>query len=291
MAEFTEVTAAFTVIVGLATLALAIITAKYVQETRLIRIAGQSPSFSLEPNLYVLGGQFLFLDLVNTGQAASRISLDCSWPNGSKKFYILSLGNQGRTFLNDIPIAGIVHSRWKLTIDISCFDARNKPYTTKLEPDFGKDKDADTVVSYQSSHLGNIVEGMGEIKKVLNLLNKTVAKSIDSIKPPLSISIKMSKNPLAIGDEQNITILVSEAKTGKRIIGANINFILISPGGSKHENTIAMTDQFGSFQVIFTFNELHEIGEYQLLVWTYKNDYQADVAASAFNAVEKISSG
>ena len=67
-------------LVAVATAALVVITALSVWETRLIRKAGQSPSFSLEPTLDVLEGKFLFLDLVNTGQAAGRISLDRKWP-------------------------------------------------------------------------------------------------------------------------------------------------------------------------------------------------------------------
>jgi hypothetical protein len=75
----TIVVAVFTAIVGVATVALALITRSYVNETRLIRKAGQNPSFSLEPSLYAIGGRFYFLYLVNTGQTASNIRLNCWW--------------------------------------------------------------------------------------------------------------------------------------------------------------------------------------------------------------------
>lgn len=149
----------------------------------MIRIAGQNPSFSLEPTLYTLGGQFHFVYLVNTGQTASDIRLNCNWETGSKKFYILSLGNQARAFLHGIPIAEIVEKKQKLSVDITCKDARNEPYSSKIPVDFNNVLDDNMIVSYQFNYLGNIVDNLEDIRKRLDLINLRLTESIRSVKP------------------------------------------------------------------------------------------------------------
>jgi hypothetical protein len=285
--EAIVITAIFTTIVGVATVALAIITGLYVKETRLIRKAGQNPSFSLEPSLYALGGRFYFLYLVNTGQTASDIRLNCWWGSASKRFYILSLGNQARAFLNGIPIAEIVERKQKLSADITCKDARNETYNTKMEVDFSNMLDDNTIVSYQFNYLGNIVDKLEDIRKRLDLINLSLTKSIRSVRPVLSISIKLSKNPVIIGEEQNVVVTVTDTRTDERVLGAIINYRLVSPIGSRRDYSGDLTDENGNFTFPFTMNEIYEVGKYQLIVWANRKEYQPDAVQTTFTAVPK----
>jgi hypothetical protein len=70
----------------------------------------------VEPSLYVLGGQFLLLDLVNKGQTATEIRVDCKWDGSVKKFYIVSLNTGGRARLEGISIQDIVQQGRKFSI-------------------------------------------------------------------------------------------------------------------------------------------------------------------------------
>jgi hypothetical protein len=105
-------------------------------EAALIRKTAQNPSFSLEPTLYTIGGTFHYLLLINTGQNATNINVDCLW-NEESKFFILSLSNQGRAVLTDVPIAKIVEEG-KLSIVIICKYANNKNFSTRFNLDFSK---------------------------------------------------------------------------------------------------------------------------------------------------------
>jgi hypothetical protein len=90
--------------VAIATVALAIITYFYMRETRLIRVIGQKPNFSLEP----YGSNLVGLYIINSGQHASDIFIDCTGGKFSQKFHILSLGRDTRALLYNVPIAELI---------------------------------------------------------------------------------------------------------------------------------------------------------------------------------------
>lgn len=145
---------------------LAIVTYVYLNETKLIREATHHPSFVLAPTLYTIGGQFHRLLLVNNGQVASDIRVDCSWGGSTKEFYILSLGNQGRANL-DIPIADIVSSGHELSVAIGCLDARGEEYKTQLRIPFDELKTENRATIYQYDPNESLLDALEKIEHKL----------------------------------------------------------------------------------------------------------------------------
>lgn len=107
------------------------------------------------------------------------------------------------------------------------------------------------------------------------------------MKPALSISVKLSKNPLTIGEDQSVVATVTDTKTDEKILGAIINYRLVSPRGSRHDYRGDLTDEIGNFSFPFTVNEIYEIGKYQLILWATKKGYQPDSVQTTFVAVPK----
>ena len=170
-----------TIVVAVSTATLSIITFVYMWETRRIRIGSELPSFSLEPSTYILGGGFLGMDLVNTGQTATDIRLDCSWEDMSKKLYVVSLGTRGHAPLHDIPIPAILQNGAKLSVNISCKDVRGHPYKApKMEMDFGVVKSENRQVTYQYNPLEStshsLKEIVTELRNIRSYLNTSGSK-------------------------------------------------------------------------------------------------------------------
>jgi hypothetical protein len=139
--------------------------------------AGQLPSFSLEPNQYVLGGDFITLDLVNNCQAATEIFLECSWQNFTKKYYIVSLNSSGRARLEGVPVMEITKNGKKIMLRLSCKDARGRPFNPPLfEIDFGKIKSENIHIAYQYNFTNALFDRLDEIRKELKHINDTLKR-------------------------------------------------------------------------------------------------------------------
>jgi hypothetical protein len=275
-----------TIAVAIATVVLAVITYFYMRETRLMRKSAEKPSFSLEPTLYVIGGQFYFLHLVNTGHTGSEIHVNCSWEDKTKKFFILSLGTNGRAFLHDIPIAEIVEKKLKISVNIRCKDSRNNPYKQDLEIDFKTYLDTDTKVAYQFNYLGNMVETLDEIRKELRNVDKSLIESILSYKPYLHIDCKIANNPQFIGNSQEIEVTISGIDNKHGVVGALIILKLITPGGSQYTSE-ALTDENGKIVMNYDINKIYEIGRYKLVIWVTAENYRRKAITTDFTAVER----
>jgi len=159
---------------------LALITFFYFRETRKIRRLGHQPSFSLEPHTWTLGGTAHVLNLVNSGEAASNIDIDCFWEqtvevkpdteptkpdteptkpvpikietkreSRTKKFFVMSLGTNGRARLDGIPIGHFMNNGGELTIKIQCNDSIQEPFEIELTFDFDSVKKNDRTLAFQ----------------------------------------------------------------------------------------------------------------------------------------------
>jgi hypothetical protein len=274
-----------TIVVAIATGVLAAITFFYMRETRLMRMSAEKPSFSLEPTLYAIGGRFYFLNLVNTGHTGSEIYVNCSWLDKAKKFFILSLGSNGRAFLHDIPIAEIVENRLKLSLTIECKDSRNNRYTQNLDIDFKAYLDNDTKVAYQFNYLGNMVETLDEIRKELREVDKSLIESIFSYKPYLHIDYRIANNPHRIGNSQEIEVSVTGVDSKTAVVGAVVNFKLITPGGSQYTSS-SLADEDGKIVVNYDINTIYEIGKYRFVIWVTAENYRPNAVTTGFTAVE-----
>jgi len=275
-----------TITVAVATAVLAGITYFYMRETRLMRTSAERPIFSLEPTLYVIGGRFYFLHLVNTGNTGNEIYINCSWKDGIKRFFVLSLGAGGRAFLNDIPIADIVEKKMKLSIVINCKDSRNNPYSQTLDIDFENYLDNDRKLAYQFDYLANMVETLDDIKKELRDIDRSLTQAVDSMKPYLKLDCKIESNPIHIGKYQKIDISISGLDDGRNILGAIVSYILTTPGGSKLAKT-GITDESGRLVINYDVNQIYETGKYKLVIWSGAKYYRPTSFIGEFIAVEE----
>jgi hypothetical protein len=146
-----------TIIDAISTAVLAVITYFYAKETGLIRKTAQHPNFSLQPTLYTSesdginrtdkssSAMLTRLNLINNGLPANDIRLDCSWvenksSKGSsvsvRKFYIMSLSNNGNSILNGVPIQDIINDGQHLIVSLTCKDTKGELYSTSFDMDF-----------------------------------------------------------------------------------------------------------------------------------------------------------
>jgi hypothetical protein len=279
-----------TLVVAIATLVLAAITAYYAWETRLIRKIGQIPSFSLEPTLYSLGGRFYRLLVVNTGQAATNIVIECKWENESKSFYILSLSHEGRALLEGLPIARIVENKSKLFVNISCQYAKSKTFTTKINIDFAEKLKANSSVAYQYNHTGNISDTLEEIRRSLDHLTRDFIQATKSNKPQLSVDLRIAKSTVVLGDEQEFIVTVIDPETQEKMLGANVNYKIILPSGSRYEsNADDLTDENGNLSVKYRVSEIG-IGKYRAIFWASARGYRPAIKSLTFEAIERSNS-
>lgn len=156
------------IIVGVPTAILAGITYKYMVETKRIREATQLPNFSIEPATYLVGGSFIFLNLVNSGRSATNIDVECSWGktnhlDHSKRFHVISLSTNGRANL-DVPMTDIMKEKYCLKVDITCKDITMKEYKTSFDFNFDR---IDSELAYQHDPLERIAQALSEIKNKL----------------------------------------------------------------------------------------------------------------------------
>jgi hypothetical protein len=142
-----------TIVVAISTVVLAVITGIYMWETRRIRLAGQQPSFSLETTSLTLGEDPLHMHIVNTGESATELRIDCSWSNQKKKLYAASLGKRGRLPLKGVPIPTISQAQDNLTVKINCKDSRGGKFDSEIKMDFAISKAEEREVAYQYNQM------------------------------------------------------------------------------------------------------------------------------------------
>lgn len=158
-----------TIIDAVSTAVLAVITYFYAKETGLIRKTAQHPNFSLQPTLYTsesnsnntdqASSAFLTkLNLINNGLPANDIRLDCSWvgknspqstPVNIRKFYIMSLSNNGNSILNGVPIQDIINEGQHLLVSLTCKDTKGEVYSTRFDMDFQTINSESRKVAYE----------------------------------------------------------------------------------------------------------------------------------------------
>jgi hypothetical protein len=129
------------VILAAGTIALVVVTGYYAKETKRLRRIAELPSFALRPSAVTLSGDLFNMYLVNTGQTATDIRIDCTWSGETKKIYIVSLSTNGYAYLPHVPVGPIASKGDKLTLDITCKDSGGNEYAVpKIEVDFDKIK-------------------------------------------------------------------------------------------------------------------------------------------------------
>ncbi len=172
-----------TIALSITTAVLAVLTGFYWKETRLQRKISQTPSFTLEPFLYSLGGNFDWIYLVNTGQTAKNVEVDVSWGKNVreyvnyKKYFILSLGKDGRSHLDSIPIEEIIKEKKTLIVKIKCKDAKNDNFNETLHFDFADVSMDDRQLGYQFDPMLRIANAIEDITQNIRSLGNELRSS------------------------------------------------------------------------------------------------------------------
>lgn len=142
----------------IATFVLAGLTGYYAMETYRIRRNTERPSFSFGSMGFTVGGKLMNLHIINTGQTASDVRIDCYWAGGSKKYYVMSLGSNGLVILppSEVPVMEITDNGEK----IKCKDIRRKRFSSIIEMDFGimKKEDREQLFQYRPTSSENDFE-------------------------------------------------------------------------------------------------------------------------------------
>ncbi|MBM3911126.1 MAG: hypothetical protein FJ356_05705 [Thaumarchaeota archaeon] len=170
------------IIVGIPTSILTIITFLYMHETRLIRKSVYEPNFSISPITYMIAeDQIHQLALINSGQTAKAIEVNCEWTKVVHKektfhnYYIVSLGSNDTSILYEIPISDIVKAKGVLTMQIKCKDSRNKDYITILDLDFEKIEKQNMTIAYQRDNQSKISTELYEIRRALQDIERKLS--------------------------------------------------------------------------------------------------------------------
>jgi hypothetical protein len=175
MADFTDSVFLATIVLAAVTGVLVLITYFYLRETKLIRLAGQLPSFAIEPADWESSGA-ADLNLVNHGQTASNIFARCDWTKSfdlggsSRTFFIMSLAKDGFAGL-DVPYPVIIEEGLILKIQIECKDAAGNNYHTTILNDYAKIKGSSTTMAYQNNYNQSVHVALQDIKRSIDELS------------------------------------------------------------------------------------------------------------------------
>lgn len=170
-----------TIVLAIVTSILALLTGLYWNETRLTRKIAQTPSFTLEPFLYSIGGSFNWIYLVNTGQTAKNIEVDVLWrkndttQSDSKKYFILSLGKDGRSNLHDVPIQEIIENKNILNVKIKCKDAKNDDFEETLQFNFSEIIKNDRQLGFQFDPLLRMANSLNDIQREIGSIKSELS--------------------------------------------------------------------------------------------------------------------
>lgn len=141
-------------------------------------------------------------------------------------------------------------------------------------------------MAYQFNYLGNIVETLDEIRKQLRDVDKSLLETIFSYKPYLHIDYNIANNPHLIGNSQQIEVIVRGVDNKTAVVGALINFKLITPGGSQYTSK-SLADENGKIVINYDINSIYEIGKYKFIIWVTAENHRPHAITTDFIAVER----
>jgi hypothetical protein len=114
--------------------------------------------------------------------------------------------------------------------------------------------------------------------------NTTTPSSMGSESQPLHISIAAQKNPVKRGDNQTITIKVTDSNA-RAVPGAEIDGLLIYPGDNYEKDFSGVTDSNGTFLYPWTIGENGDLGELVIQIEVTGLGYQPQTIAGSFELI------
>lgn len=102
----------------------------------------------------------------------------------------------------------------------------------------------------------------------------------------MHIDYNIANNPHLIGNSQHIEVTVRGVNNKTAIVGALINFKLITPGGSQYASK-RLADENGKIVVNYDINTIYEIGKYKFVIWVTAENYRPYAVTAGFTAVER----
>jgi calcineurin-like phosphoesterase family protein len=106
----------------------------------------------------------------------------------------------------------------------------------------------------------------------------------DSETQPLQVSIAAQKNPISRGDNQSITIKVTDSNS-RAIPDAEIDGVLIYPGDNYEKDFDGVTDLNGNFVYPWIIGENGDLGELVVQVEVTSSGYEPQAITGSFNLV------
>jgi len=154
---------------GILTAVLVTITSLQMTEARRTRLEANRPSFSLQPAIYVLGGGFISLDLVNGGGTARNIEIDVSHLKANTLLYNSSIGKSERTSVlqGHFPsVGGLVK------VHVKYADSYGHMHEEDLQLDFNSLGKANRSITYLKSPMDMICQRLDDIEKGLRAIER-----------------------------------------------------------------------------------------------------------------------
>ena len=102
----------------------------------------------------------------------------------------------------------------------------------------------------------------------------------------MSITFDILNNPVSRGNDQNVTISVSDAASNKQIANATITGVLLYPGGNYVKEFVGTTGDDGRFVYHWTIGEDGDIGELTIQAKVEAPDYDPQESTSTFQITE-----
>jgi hypothetical protein len=102
----------------------------------------------------------------------------------------------------------------------------------------------------------------------------------------MSITFDILNNPVSRGNDQNVTISVSDAASNKQIANATITGVLLYPGGNYVKEFAGTTGDDGRFVYHWTIGEDGDIGELTIQAKVEAPDYDPQESTSTFQITE-----
>lgn len=123
-------------------------------------------------------------------------------------------------------------------------------------------------------------------KPILSTNSANTTESSQGKTKELNVVIKAAKSPVSRGDDQNITITVTDLSSNENIVGASITGKLLYPGGNYVKDFSGMTDANGQFVNSWTIGKHGDVGELTVEVQASAPGYESKSATINFQVSE-----
>jgi hypothetical protein len=239
-------------------------------------------------------------DLLISGISSDNASQDCS---------VSVIANNIKPY-QDALASGVLgtndYSKWSYTLSSNYTELKegSNRITAKLSCPEPTRWYSVNVIGFQSGQTNVNISSSTSAPSVLNATNDSTIMLPPSIPSDqlttspssetspvstgklMSITFDILNNPVPRGNDQNVTISVSDAASNKQIANATITGLLLYPGGNYVKEFAGTTGDDGRFVYHWTIGEDGDIGELTIQAKVEALDYEPQVSTSTFQITE-----